>query len=138
MNLKRADLGVSGVFEENRHQTRILQVKAKHFNGLKLVIALILSVSAGLTYTVKRLHDDTVQKQQENSRLLSQISVLRSEVDENSTKLEAVTAASDSSNTKALGYIESIQRKLRTINDYLGKRGLKSVSFYGVTTAQSS
>ena len=137
MNLKQEDLGVEGMLFESRSQSKVLQVKAKHFKGLKISVAIILTVAAGLCYGVVRLHEATVQKDQENYRLQSQIAELRGEIDESTNKLEAVTAASDSSNTKALSYIDGIQNKLRTINNYLGVRGLKAVTFHSANTQQA-
>lgn len=134
MNLKQEDLGVEELLFESRSQSKILQVKAKHFYGLKISVAIILSVAAGLSYCVMRLHDATVQKEQENYRLQAQVFELRGEVNESTIKLEAVTAASDSSSTKALSYIESIQNKLKVINNYLGKRGLKGVTYHAINT----
>ena len=138
MNLERENLGVEGIFFKNRNQVKVLQVKARHFNGLKVIVAIILSVAAGLSYSVVRLNDSGTQKEQENYRLQAQIRALQGEVNESTSKFEAVSASSDSSNTKALGYIESIQGKLKTINNYLGKRGLKGVNFHEINTSQAS
>lgn len=134
MNLKQMDLGVEEVLMERDFQPKVLQVKEKHFKRLKFTAVAGVCLAAILTYTVKQLHDAGEQKAQENAKLMSQISALRSEVNESSTKLEAITASSDSSNTKALSYIDGIQTSLKKINDYLGKRGLRSVSFRGIKT----
>ncbi len=138
MNLKQKDLGVEGILFEGKSRSKVLQVKARHFKGLKISVAIVLSLTAGLSYCVMRLRDTTLQKEQENYRLQSQIAELRGEIDESTTKLEAVTAASDSSNTKAIGYIESIQNKLKTINNYLGVRGLKAVTYHGINAQKVS
>jgi murein DD-endopeptidase MepM/ murein hydrolase activator NlpD len=89
-------------------------------------------------FEVKHLQEEREAQARENSKLLSEVTALRNEVDDNVSKLEAVTASSDSSNTKALNYIESIQGKLKKINDYLGKRGLKGVSFKAVSVSKSN
>jgi murein DD-endopeptidase MepM/ murein hydrolase activator NlpD len=138
MNLKQADLGVREVLVESEFQPKVLQVKVKHFKRLKLTAVTAVCLAAALTYTVKQLHDSGEQKAQENARLMSQISALRNEVDASSTKLDAITATSDSSNNKALNYIDGIQTSLKKINDYLGKRGLKVVSFKGINTGKTS
>lgn len=135
MNLKQTDLGVDEVLVESEFQPKVLQVKAKHFNRLRITAMSAVVLAAILTYTVKQLHDSSEQKSLENARLMSQLSALRNEVDESSTKLDAITASSDSSNSKALNYIDGIQTKLKKINDYLGKRGLKAVSFKGINTS---
>lgn len=46
-----------------------------------------------------------------------------------------MTASSDSTNNRALTYIESIQSKLTKINDYLSRRGLRGVSFRTVSAS---
>ncbi|QQL49314.1 M23 family metallopeptidase [Mucilaginibacter ginkgonis] len=138
MNLKRRDLGVDGVFDENGSNAKVLQVKAKHFNRLRFTLVIAFSLAAGLTYSVKRLYDNGVAQAEENYRLSTQVVALRSQLDAGTTRLEALTAATDSSNTKALSYIDGIQGKLKKINDYLGRRGLKSVSFRGVTASISA
>lgn len=138
MNLKQADLGVSGVYDEDQLQTKVLQVKAHHFNGLKITVAIVLCIAMGLMYTVKQLEATTDLKNKENLQLQSQIAALKEQVNESNYKLGAISASSDSSNTKAIGYIESIQNKLKKINDYLGKRGLKNVSFHTLSVASNA
>ncbi|MCJ8211304.1 M23 family metallopeptidase [Mucilaginibacter sp. RS28] len=129
MNFDRADFGVSDVVENDELRPKVLQVKATHFNGLKLTIAIVVCFAVAMVFTVKKLKQETEWRAQENARLQMQLNNLKSKVDESNYKLEAITASSDSSNVKALSYIEGIQAKLKKINDYLSKRGLKGVSF---------
>ncbi|WDF54953.1 M23 family metallopeptidase [Mucilaginibacter sp. KACC 22063] len=138
MNLKQADLGVSGVYDEDQLQTKVIRIKVKHFNGLKLTVAIVICLAMGLMYSVKELEATADLKTKENLRLQSQIAALKEQVGASNEKLDAISASSDSSNNKALGYIESIQSKLKKINDYLGKRGLRGISFHTINVAKKN
>jgi murein DD-endopeptidase MepM/ murein hydrolase activator NlpD len=134
MNLKQADLREDYLVEEGRFQPKVLKGKASNHTGLKIGLAVAVILVAVLSWNVVKLQYQTQQEQQERSKLLSQISDLKTQVDEGSSKLNAVTASSDSTNNRALTYIESIQSKLTKINDYLSRRGLRGVSFRTVNT----
>jgi murein DD-endopeptidase MepM/ murein hydrolase activator NlpD len=134
MNVKQADLREDYLVEEGRFQPKVLKGKASNHTGLKIGLAVAVILVAVLGWNVIKLQYQTQQEQQERSKLLSQISDLKTQVDEGSSKLNAVTASSDSTNNRALTYIESIQSKLTKINDYLSRRGLRGVSFRTVNT----
>lgn len=134
MNLKQADLREDYLVEEGQFQPKVLKGKASSHTGLKVGLAVAVILVAVLSWNVVKLQYQTQQQQQERGKLLSQISDLKSQVDEGSSKLNAVTASSDSTNNRALTYIESIQSKLTKINDYLSRRGLRGVSFRTVNT----
>lgn len=134
MNLKQADLREDYLVEEGQFQPKVLKGKANNHTGLKIGLAVAVILVAVLSWNVVKLQYQTQQQQQERGKLLSQISDLKSQVDEGSSKLNAVTASSDSTNNRALTYIESIQSKLTKINDYLSRRGLRGVSFRTVNT----
>ncbi|WP_158829624.1 M23 family metallopeptidase [Mucilaginibacter lacusdianchii] len=129
MNLKQADVSVGSVVGKNQLKPKVLQVKARYLTALKVFVGLTVALVIALTTTIYKLNEQTRLQTEENNRLLNQVSSLKSQVDENVEALNLVTAQKDSSNSKALGYIESIQSKLKTINSYLSRRGLKSVSF---------
>lgn len=135
MNLKQADLREDYLVEEGRFQPKVLKGKGSNHTGLKIGLAVAVILVAVLSWNVVKLQYQTQQQQQERGKLLSQISDLKTQVDEGSSKLNAVTASSDSTNNRALTYIESIQSKLTKINDYLSRRGLRGVSFRTVSAS---
>jgi len=135
--LKQTDLREEYFVEAGRFQPKVQKGKAKNHAGLKIGLVVSLILVMVLTWNVMRLQDQTQQQQVEKTRLLSQISNLKTQVDDEAVKLDAVTSATDSTNNKALTYIESIQGKLKKINDYLSRRGLRGVSFRTVNTTAS-
>jgi murein DD-endopeptidase MepM/ murein hydrolase activator NlpD len=129
MNLKQADVSVGNGVGKNQLRPKVLQVRARYLTALKVFVGITVALVIALTVTIYKLNEQTRIQTEENGRLLNQVSSLKTQVDDNLETLSLVTAQKDSSNSKALGYIESIQTKLKTINNYLSRRGLKSVSF---------
>ncbi|RFZ81865.1 peptidase M23 [Mucilaginibacter terrenus] len=82
-----------------------------------------------LMSAIMRLNNQVVQQSQENSRLHSQIATLQGEIDKTTEDAMLASAEKEGNRSKAVGYIESIQSKLKSINNYLSKRGLRSISF---------
>ncbi|MBS7564512.1 peptidoglycan DD-metalloendopeptidase family protein [Mucilaginibacter sp. Bleaf8] len=138
MSLKQADFRVENSAGANQLKPKVLQVRARYLKALKIFSGVTVVLVISLTYTISKLNEQSRLQQEENARLLNQVSELKTQVDENVEALNLVTAQKDSSNTKALGYIESIQAKLKTINNYLSRRGLKGVAFKPVKTNNKS
>ncbi|AMR31566.1 hypothetical protein A0256_09075 [Mucilaginibacter sp. PAMC 26640] len=119
-----------GIFTQKNHaQPRVIQVKAKHFNSFKVAMAAGLIVVMVLMAAVLRLNSQVVQQNHENSRLHSQIATLQDEIDKTQEDELLLNAEKEGNRGKAVGYIESIQNKLKGINNYLSKRGLRGIAF---------
>ncbi len=129
MDLRQADLSRESVIGKNQLGPEVLHIKKTHFNWLKLSIAAISFMVIALGVTLFQLNKQHQQQLQENTRLISKINELRNQVSDDASQLSLISASNDSSQTKALGYINGIQLKLKKINDYLSRRGLKEVSF---------
>lgn len=65
----------------------------------------------------------------ERAELQAQISSLHRQLGQEQDSLETINTRQQSSDAKAMGYIESIEQKLTKINTYLNKRGLHGFSF---------
>jgi murein DD-endopeptidase MepM/ murein hydrolase activator NlpD len=119
-----------GLFtQKNDAQPRVVQVKAKHFNSLKLVVAAVFIMVMVLMTAIFRLNSVAVKQSQENSRLQSQIAALQSQLDKENEEALLINAEKEGSRSKAVGYITDIQSKLKRINEYMNKRGLRGLSF---------
>ena len=119
-----------GIFtQKNQTQPRVVQLKAKHVNSLKLAIAAGLIIVMVLMTAIMRLNSVVAEQSHENTRLHSQIAVLQNEVDKTTEEALLANSEQEGNRSKAVGYIESIQSKLKNINSYLSKRGLRSISF---------
>lgn len=119
-----------GIFtQKNQTQPRVVQVKAKHFNSLKFAIAAGLIIVMVLMTAILRLNRRVAEQSNENARLHSQVASLQTEMDKTTEDAMLANSEKEGNRSKAVGYIESIQSKLKNINTYLSKRGLHSISF---------
>jgi len=134
MNVKLHDLGRVIFIRKNYPQAKIVEVKARHFNRLKSFSAIAVVLTIILTVTIVHLSSQTKQQVAENSKLQSQIAALQSQINNATTNVDSLNAQKVNNNSKAVTYIESIQAKLKMINDYLRKRGLSGISFKKINT----
>lgn len=114
--MKRKASDVSTVIIVNKSQQKSLQVKTKHISRIKHYAYTIAGIIALLTGTVIYLHAKNQRQEDRNKQLLSQIVKLKGTIP---ISVEAPKAGG------AKEYIQSIEVKLQTINEYLKKRGLK-------------
>jgi murein DD-endopeptidase MepM/ murein hydrolase activator NlpD len=117
------------ITKKNNDQPRIVQVKAKHFNSLKFAVAAVLIIVMILMTAIVRLSTQSVQQRQENTRLQSQVAALQGQIDKESQEELVVNAEKEGSRSTAVSYIQDIQAKLKTINNFMSKRGLHKISF---------
>ncbi|TWR30254.1 M23 family metallopeptidase [Mucilaginibacter pallidiroseus] len=114
---------------KNEASPRVAQVKARYFNSIKMVVAAVLITVMILMTAIFRLSNDNLKKSQENSRLQSQIESLQSQLEKESSTALLANAEKEGNKSKAVQYITDIQAKLKTINTYMRKRGLRNVAF---------
>jgi murein DD-endopeptidase MepM/ murein hydrolase activator NlpD len=117
------------ITRKNSVGPRVVQVKAKHFNSLKVVVGAVLIVVMVLMTAIARLSTQTSQQRQENSRLQSQIATLQGQIDKENQDALLVNAEKEGNRSKAVSYIQDIQAKLKTINNFMSKRGLHELPF---------
>ncbi len=134
MDLKQADLSRESVVGKNRLDPKTLQFKTVHLNWLKTGMAVIMAILIALSVTLLQLNRQHTRALDENARLQSKVNALQGQVNDDASQLSLITSSADSNNIKALGYIEGIQLKLKKINDYLNRRGLKEMSFRSIKT----
>jgi len=138
MNLKYTDLSRERFVDSRQSGSRALPGKTSYINRLKAVTAISFTLIIALLVTVFQLNKRSAIQAAENNRLNARVISLQTQIEENATKLDLVSAETDSTSNKALTYIESIQAKLSTINHYLSKRGLHGISFKTVKTAANN
>lgn len=115
---------VSTIMILNRNEkTQSLQVKTKHLKRLKHYAAGIAAVFVVLCGFIYYLNAQNTRHEQEKMQLLSQIVKLKGEIPANLLKAGEAHSAQN--------YIQQIEGKLKTINDYLRRRGLKGFSTKG-------
>jgi murein DD-endopeptidase MepM/ murein hydrolase activator NlpD len=117
------------ITRKNNVQPRTVQIKAKHFNSLKFTIAAVLIIVMVLMTAIVRLSTKSVQQTQENSRLQSQVATLQGQIDKEAEDALLVNAEKEGNRSQAVSYIQDIQSKLKTINNFMSKRGLRNISF---------
>jgi len=122
MSQKPADVSTVVIINKNHQQTRSIQIKTRHLLHLKKYALTALTVVICLGLSIFYLQKQNLMKEEENSKLLAQISKLKISIPS-----PAVVKPADNRNT-AQSYIQSIQTKLEGINNYLKKRGLKGFS----------
>lgn len=126
MKQKTSDISTVVVINKNQQPTRSLQIKTKHLNNLKHYALGILSVVLVLVGGIIYLRWQNQQQEVEKQALMAQIVKLKGTVP------AQVTAPAEAKQGSAQSYIQSIEVKLKTINDYLRRRGLKGFSTKGI------
>jgi murein DD-endopeptidase MepM/ murein hydrolase activator NlpD len=126
MKQKTSDISTVVVINKNQQPTRSLQIKTKHLNNLKHYALGILSVVLVLVGGIIYLRWQNQQQEVEKQALMAQIVKLKGTVP------AQVAAPAEAKQGSAQSYIQSIEVKLKTINDYLRRRGLKGFSTKGI------
>lgn len=117
MKLKPSDVSTVIIVNKNKEGSQTLQIKTKHISRIKHYLLSVLAVITTLTLSVIYLGHKNQEQEEEKQHLVAQLIKLKGEVPPaNIEEKKATTAQS---------YIQSIEAKLQTINDYLKKRGLK-------------
>ena len=117
------------ITQKSNARPRVVEIKAKHFNSLKVTIAAVLIIVMVLMTAIVRLSTQSVQQRQENSRLQSQIAALQGQIEKENEDALLENAEKEGSRSKAVSYLQDIQAKLKTINSFMNKRGLHGISF---------
>src|SRR5215217_884674 len=117
MKLKPRDVSTVIIINKSDAATKTLQVKTKHIIRLKYYAVGLFSVMALLVLTIVLQQKQSKQHELEKQQLLSQINNLKGQIPETVKKAEA--------DNEAQSYVQAIEGKLKKINDYLRKRGLK-------------
>lgn len=118
VNTKQKDTNTSTVLilSKGKQGTKALQIKTKHLNNLRNYILGVFAVIIVLFGIIIYLRISYKQQEEEKIKLRSQIIKLQEQI--------PATGTGD----HAQAYIQGIEGKLKKINDYLRKRGVKGFS----------
>ncbi|MFD0752164.1 M23 family metallopeptidase [Mucilaginibacter calamicampi] len=114
------DVSTVIILNKSDAATKTLQVKTKHIHRLKFYALGLFSVLALLVLTIVVQRQNNTRHELERQQLLSQIKSLKGQIP------ESLRRAGEEH--QAQSYIQAIEGKLKKINDYLKKRGLKGFS----------
>ncbi|MDB5158639.1 MAG: hypothetical protein JWR50_3346 [Mucilaginibacter sp.] len=117
MKLKPKDVSTIVILNKNKQGAKTIQVRTRHIAHLKYYGIGLLGVLALLVGSIIFLQKKSQQQEVEKQLLLSQIVSLKGKIPAELQK--------DGAKNNAQSYIQSIEGKLKSINDYLRKRGLK-------------
>ncbi|MDB5287066.1 MAG: peptidoglycan DD-metalloendopeptidase family protein [Mucilaginibacter sp.] len=132
MNLKRTNFSTIIIVDKNQ-ETKTLQVKTSHLKRVKhyafSIVCIIVTLSASVIY----LNSQNAKQLQEKELLLVQLKKLKEQAPPAIVYVPKENAAAPANTASTANtYIQSIQVKLKKINDYLSKRGLKGFSVKAV------
>jgi len=122
--LKPSDVSTVIIVNKNKEGSQTLQIKTKHISRIKHYLLSVLAVITALTLSVIYLGHKNREQEEEKQHLVAQLTKLKGEVPPPNIEEKKTTTAQN--------YIQSIELKLQTINDYLKKRGLKGFATKGV------
>src|ERR1700761_8067151 len=120
MKLNSKDVSTLIILSKNKQGAKTIQIKTRHINRVKYYAAGIVSVILLLVSSVFFLQNRNQQQEFEKQQLLAQIAKLKGDVPANLQKTNDKLTAQ--------GYIQAIESKLKNINEYLRKRGLRGFS----------
>ncbi len=116
MRSKVKDVSTVVILSKNKQAAKTLQVKTRHITNLKHYILSVVLVILSLAGFIAFLQYKNQQKDIEKQLLVAQIIKLKGQIP---------PPVLDASKPSAQTYIQAIEAKLKKINDYLKKRGLK-------------
>lgn len=120
MKLKQKDISTIVILNKNKQGAKTLQIRTRHLNRLKHYAIGLTSLILCLIGSIIFLQSKNQQHEEEKQQLLSQIVKLKGDIPQNLLK--------ENEKHSAQSYIQAIEAKLKKINDYLRKRGLKGFS----------
>lgn len=120
MKIKSKDISTIVILNKNKQGTKTIQVRTRHLAHLKYYAMGLVGMIGLLVGAIFLLRNSIQQKEQEKQLLLNQIVSLKGQI--------PVELQKQSEKLTAQGYIQAIESKLKNINDYLRKRGLKGFS----------
>jgi murein DD-endopeptidase MepM/ murein hydrolase activator NlpD len=120
MKVNPKDISTIVILSKNKQGAKTIQVRTRHIASLKFYAMGLLGVLAILIGSIVFLQNKSDQQEREKQLLLTQIVNLKGQI--------PVAVQKVSEKNSAQTYIQAIEGKLKSINDYLRKRGLKGFS----------
>lgn len=124
MNKKPSEVSTIVIINKNQQHSKSLQIKTKHINRLKHYAFSTLSVLILLVGSIIYLRAQNSKQERKNQQLQAQIVKLKGAI--------PVVSINENKEGSAQSYIQAIEGKLKTINSYLKRRGLKGFSTKGL------
>lgn len=124
MKVKPSDISTVIIVNKNKEGSQTLQIKTKHISRFKHYLLSVVAVIVVLALSVIYLSSKSRQQEEEKAHLVAQLVKLKGEI--------PPPVILETKSNAAQGYIQSIELKLQTINNYLRKRGLKGFSIKAV------
>ena len=119
MKANPPDISTVIIVNKGRERTQTIQIKTRHINRLRHYAAVTLVVILLLSGSVIYLRYQNQLQETRNTQLTAQLNKLIGKTNVKGNFNKPANAES---------YIQAIQEKLQTINNYLRKRGLKGFS----------
>jgi len=123
MNLKPADFSTHAIENTSRQLLHLLEKRTKRLKRVKHYAATSTCIIILLAVSVYKLSTRTKAQEDEKQQLVNQIAALKEQIPP-PVKPEQMSQAQT--------MIQAIQAKLKNINTYLTKRGLKTPSFKNI------
>jgi murein DD-endopeptidase MepM/ murein hydrolase activator NlpD len=120
MKVNPKDVSTIVILSKNKQGARTIQVRTRHLARLKYYAMGLVGVLAILIGSIVFLNNKSQQQEQEKQQLLTQIVNLKGQI--------PVALKKENEKNSAQTYIQAIEAKLKNINNYLRKRGLKGFS----------
>lgn len=120
MKVKSKDVSTIVILNKNKQGTKTIQIRTRHIAHLKYYAMGLVGVIALLVGSIFLLRDSIQERDHEKQVLLAQIVSLKGQI--------PVELQKQNEKVSAQSYIQAIESKLKNINDYLRKRGLKGFS----------
>ncbi|MCC8424942.1 M23 family metallopeptidase [Mucilaginibacter sp. UR6-11] len=120
MKVSPKDISTIVILSKNKQSTRTIQVRTHHLARLKYYALGLLGVLTLLIGSIVLLQKRSRQQEAEKQLLLTQIISLKGQI--------PIALKKEGEKNSAQSYIQAIEGKLKNINDYLRKRGLKGFS----------
>jgi len=117
MRSKVKDVSTVVILSKNKQAAKTLQIKTRHITNLKHYLLSVVLVILSLAGFIAFLQYKNQQKDIEKQLLVAQIVKLKGQI--------PPTILDEKGKPSAQTYIQAIEAKLKKINDYLKKRGLK-------------
>jgi len=126
MSQKTSDISTIVIINKGQQPTRSIQIKTKHLNRLVHYAFCIFAVMIVLIGFIFFLRSQNSRQKTEKDVLVAQIIKLKGTIP------AAIIVPVEKKGQSAQSYIQAIEGKLKTINDYLRRRGLKGFTTKGL------
>jgi murein DD-endopeptidase MepM/ murein hydrolase activator NlpD len=120
MKVNPKDISTIVILNKNKQGTKTIQVRTRHLTRLKYYAMTVVAVLAILVGAIVLLQKNIAKQDLEKQLLLTQIINLKGQI--------PLALQKEAEKNSAQSYIQAIEGKLKNINDYLRKRGLKGFS----------